>query len=146
MRKLEENTSSQYALIGDLVFSARELQTASGKIDFVQLGCPHCTLNQIAQVAALLEYKKLHKDVTFWVCTSATAKTLADRIGYTKTIEKARGQLVIDTCIDEPCWIAYKQKIGMTDSPKCACYRRYKDVIVGRLKDCVDAAVRGEWK
>lgn len=112
---------------------ARELQTANGKIDFVQLGCPHYTLNQIAQVAALLENKKLHKDVTFWVCTSATAKTLADRIGYTKTIEKAGGQLVVDTCIDESCWIAYKQKIGMTDSPKCAYYRRYKDVMVGRL-------------
>ena len=42
-----------------------ELQTASGKIDFVQLGCPHYTLNQIAEVAALLENKKLHKGVTF---------------------------------------------------------------------------------
>ena len=123
-----------------------ELQTTCGKIDFVKLGCPHYTLNQIAEVATLLENKKLHKDVTFWVCTSATAKILADRIGYTKTIEKAGGQLVVDTCIDEPCWIAYKQKIGMTDSPKCAYYRRYKDVMVGRLKDCVDAAVRGEWK
>ena len=123
-----------------------ELQTASWKIDFVQLGCPHYTLSQIAGVAALLGDRKLHKGVTFWVCTSATAKILADRIGYTETIEKAGGQLVVDTCIDEPCWIAYKQKIGMTDSPKCAYYRRFKDVIVGRVEDCVDAAVKGRWR
>jgi predicted aconitase len=130
----------------ELMETQEELQTASGKIDFVQLGCPHYTLSQIAKVAALLENKKLHKEVTFWVCTSATAKTLAERIGYTRTIEKAGGQLVVDTCIDEPCWIAYKQKIGMTDSPKCAYYRRYRDVMIGRLEDCVDAAVKGRWR
>jgi predicted aconitase len=123
-----------------------ELQTTSGKIDFVQLGCPHYTLNQVEEVAGLLKGKNIHEGVTFWVCTSATAKILADRIGYTDTIEKAGGHLVVDTCIDEPCWIAYKQKVGMTDSPKCAYYRRFKEVMVGRLEDCVDAAVKGRWR
>jgi predicted aconitase len=123
-----------------------ELQTTSGKIDFVQLGCPHYTLKQIADVARLLEEKKIHDGITFWVCTSGTAKLLADRVGYTKIIEKAGAHLVVDTCIDEPCWFAYKQKVGMTDSPKCAYYRRFKDVMVGRLEDCVDAAVKGKWR
>jgi predicted aconitase len=123
-----------------------ELQTTSGKIDFVQLGCPHYTLRQVEEVAGLLKGKNIHEGVTFWVCTSATAKILADRIGYTDTIEKAGGHLVVDTCIDEPCWIAYKQKVGMTDSPKCAYYRRFKEVMVGRLEDCVDAAVKGRWR
>jgi predicted aconitase len=123
-----------------------ELQTTSGKIDFVQLGCPHYTLKQIADVARLLEEKKIHDGITFWVCTSGTTKLLADRVGYTKIIEKAGAHLVVDTCIDEPCWFAYKQKVGMTDSPKCAYYRRFKDVMVGRLEDCVDAAIKGKWK
>lgn len=123
-----------------------ELQTTSGRIDFVQLGCPHYTLKQIAEVARLLGGKKIHKDVSFWICASATTKVLADKIGYTKTIEKAGARIVVDTCIDEPCWIAYKQKVGMTDSPKCAYYRRFKDVVVSRLEDCVDAAVKGRWR
>jgi predicted aconitase len=127
----------------ELAQAYEELQTASGKIDFVQLGCPHYTLRQIEKVAELLKGKKIHDGVTFWVCTSATTKILADRIGYTHTIEKAGGQLVVDTCIDEPCWIVYKQKVGMTDSPKCAYYRRFKEVMVGRLEDCVDAAIKG---
>ncbi len=122
-----------------------ELQTTSGEIDFVQLGCPHYTLTQVAEVARLLDGKRIHEGVAFWVCTSATAKLLADRIGYTAQIEKAGGRLVVDTCIDEPCWAAYKQKVGMTDSPKCAYYRRFKEVIVGRLEDCVKAAVKGRW-
>jgi predicted aconitase len=120
-----------------------ELQTTSGKIDFIMLGCPHYTLKQIEHVAKLLTGRKIHKDVSFWVCTSATTKMLAERNGYVKIIEEAGGHVVVDTCIDEPCWTAYKEKVGMTDSPKCAYYRRFKDVRVARLQNCAEAAVKG---
>jgi hypothetical protein len=123
-----------------------ELQTASGKIDFVMLGCPHYTLKQVAEAAKLLEGKKIHSGVSFWICTSATTKTLAKRMGLVDTIEKAGGYVVVDTCIDEPCWTVYKDKVGMTDSPKCAYYRRFKDVVVARLEDCVEAAVKGKYE
>jgi predicted aconitase len=121
-----------------------ELQTTSEKIDFVMLGCPHYTLKQIEEVAKLLNRKKIHDDVSFWVCTSATTKVLAERNGYVETIKKAGGHVVVDTCIDEPCWIAYKNMVGMTDSPKCAYYRRFKEARVRRLQDCVEAAIRGK--
>jgi len=122
-----------------------ELQTTSGKIDLVQLGCPHYTLGQVKEVAGLLDGKKIHQGVSFWVCTSATTKLLADKIGHTSIIEKAGGHVVADTCIDEPCWIDFKGKVGMTDSPKCAYYRRFKDVIVERVENCVDASIKGRW-
>jgi len=121
-----------------------ELQTTSGKIDFVMLGCPHYTLKQVEEAARLLDGKKIHDGVSFWVCTSATTKTLAQRIGYIDVIEGAGGHVVADTCIDEPCWIAYKDKVGMTDSPKCAYYRRFKEARVGRLQDCVETAIKGK--
>jgi predicted aconitase len=121
-----------------------ELQTTSGKIDFVMLGCPHYTLKQVEEVVRLLDGKRIHDGVAFWVCTSATTKVLAERNGYVGVIEKAGGHVVVDTCIDEPCWIAYKDKVGMTDSPKCAYYRRFKEARVGRLRDCVEAAIRGK--
>ncbi len=130
----------------DLKHVHEELQTTSGKIDFVMLGCPHYTLKQVEEAARLLKGKKLHKDVSFWICTSATTQVLAERGGFVDIIEKAGGHVVIDTCIDEPCWIAYINKVGMTDSPKCAYYRRFKDAIVSRLEDCVEAAVKGRWK
>jgi predicted aconitase len=120
-----------------------ELQTTSGKIDFVMLGCPHYTLKQLEEVAWLLKGKKIHKGVGFWVCTSGTTKMLAERGGFVDVIERAGGHVVVDTCIDEPCWISYKDKVGMTDSPKCAYYRRFKEARVARLRDCVDAAVEG---
>jgi predicted aconitase len=122
-----------------------ELQTAHGKVDLIMLGCPHYTLRQVGDVAKLLDGKKINANVDFWVCTSATAKTLAERIGYIDTIQKAGGHVVADTCIDEPCWIAYKDKVGMTDSPKCAYYRRFKEAIIGKLEDCVETAITGTW-
>jgi predicted aconitase len=130
----------------DLKQACEELQTASGKIDFVMLGCPHYTLKQVEEVARLLNGKKIHKDVAFWLCTSATTRLLAERNGYVNIIEKSGGHVVVDTCIDEPCWIAYKNQVGMTDSPKCAYYRRFKEAIVGRRQDCVEAAVKGKWR
>jgi len=128
----------------DLKRAYDELQTTSGKIDFVMLGCPHYTLKQLEEVAGLLKGKKLYKDLSFWICTSATGKLLAERDGYVDIIEKAGGHVVVDTCIDEPCWIAYKDKVGMTDSPKCAYYRRFKEARVERLRDCVEAAITGK--
>lgn len=129
----------------ELKQTLEELQTTSGKVDLVMLGCPHYTLKQVGDVAALLEGKKIHDGVSFWVCTSATAKLLAERMGYTSVIEGAGGHVVGDTCIDEPCWHVYKDKVGITDSPKCAYYRRFKEAIVRRLSDCVEAAIQGEW-
>jgi predicted aconitase len=128
----------------DLKRTCEELQTASGKIDFVLLGCPHYTLQQVGEVARLLKGKRINRGVSFWVCTSATAKVLAERIGYVDVIRRAGGHVVVDTCIDEPCWTAYKDKVGMTDSPKCAYYRRFREVIVARLRDCVKAAIGGK--
>jgi predicted aconitase len=100
----------------------------------------------VEEAARLLEGKKIHGGVSFWICASATTKTLAKRMGYVDTIEKAGGNVVVDTCIDEPCWTMYKDKVGMTDSPKCAYYRRFKDVVVAKLEDCVEAAVRGKYE
>jgi predicted aconitase len=123
-----------------------ELQTTSGKLDFVLLGCPHYTLKQLEEVARLLNDKKIRDGVSFWVCTSATTRVLAERNGYVDIIENAGGHVVVDTCIDEPCWVEYKDKVGMTDSPKCAYYRRFKEVMVARLEDCVEAAIKGRWE
>jgi len=122
-----------------------ELQTISGKIDVVMLGCPHYTLKQVGEVARLLNGKRIHRAVSFWVSTSATAKLLARRAGYVDIIERAGGHVVADTCIDEPCWYVYRDKVGMTDSPKCAYYRRFKEAMVARLQDCVEAAIKGKW-
>jgi predicted aconitase len=114
-----------------------ELQTATGDIDAVILGCPHYNLDQMAELAGLLNGKKIRDNVSFWVNTSATTKLLAERAGYVRVIEESGAHVVIDTCIDMFCWNNLRGRTGMTDSPKCAYYRRFGPVKVGNMRECV---------
>ncbi len=64
--------------------------------DIVVFGCPHCSINEIEDIAEALEGRKIDKDL--WVLTSKAVKTWADRMGYTETIEEAGGKVLSDTC------------------------------------------------
>jgi len=118
-----------------------ELQTAAGPVSVVIVGCPHYNLDQMADLAKLVKGKKVREDVSFWVNTSATTKLMADRAGHTKTIQESGIRLVVDTCIDMFCWNHLRDRTGMTDSPKCAYYRRFGPVKVGAMAECVAAAM-----
>jgi predicted aconitase len=118
-----------------------ELQTATGPVSVVILGCPHYNLDQMAELAGLVRGKTVREGMTFWVNTSATTKLMADRAGHTNTIQESGVHLVVDTCIDMFCWNNLRDKTGMTDSPKCAYYRRFGPVKVGTMEECVAAGM-----
>ena len=117
-----------------------ELQTATGDINAVILGCPHYNLDQMGRLATLLKGKKIRDDISFWVNTSATSKLMAERAGYVQVIEESGAHVIVDTCIDMFCWNNLRGKTGMTDSPKCAYYRRFGPVKVGNVEECVAAS------
>jgi predicted aconitase len=118
-----------------------ELQTATGPVGVVILGCPHYNLDQMAELAGFVKGKKVREGMTFWVNTSATTKLMADRTGYINAIQESGVHIVVDTCIDMFCWNIFRDKTGMTDSPKCAYYRRFGPVKVGTMKECVAAGM-----
>jgi predicted aconitase len=118
-----------------------ELQTTTGAIDAVILGCPHYNLDQLGHISTLLKGKKLRGGVSFWVNTSATTKLLGERAGFVSVIEESGARVITDTCIDMFCWNHLREKTGMTDSPKCAYYRRFGPVRVGTMEECVAAGV-----
>ncbi|MCI1857154.1 MAG: aconitase X catalytic domain-containing protein [Sporolactobacillus sp.] len=128
----------------DLERVHEEITDPGGKIDFALFGCPHFNLHQVAHVAELVEGKKLK--VQLWIMTSSLTKELASRMGYLETIQAAGGDIVDDTCMDQPCWEFLYGKKGVTDSPKCAYYtkRRQMQFVIRKVEDCIDAAVRGE--
>lgn len=64
--------------------------------DIIILGCPHASLNEIADLACKVEGKKLKKPL--WICTSRSTKETAGRMGFNKIIEQAGGKVVADTC------------------------------------------------
>jgi len=65
--------------------------------DIVIFGCPHASLREIAYIADKVKDKKLKKPL--WICTSRMMKEASDRMGYTKIIEEAGGNVVGDTCM-----------------------------------------------
>ncbi len=80
----------------DLKKSYEEL-TDSPEPDLIVIGCPHASISEIELLAEKLKNKKLEKE--FWVCTSKSIKTWADRMGYTKIINDAGAKIVCDTCM-----------------------------------------------
>lgn len=128
----------------DLQQTLKGISLEGGKIDFALMGCPHLTINQVKEVADCLEGRKLTAEL--WLCTSTMTRELAKRMGYLETISKAGGHIVQDTCIDQPCWRHLYGKKGVTDSPKCAYYTRRRNMgfVIRSIKQCVEAAIRGE--
>lgn len=114
------------------------------RVDFAMFGCPHFTLNQVQVIAERIKNKKLATEL--WVLTSSHTREMAERMGLLEIIRDAGGEIVSDTCPDQPCWHYLSGKVGITDSPKCAYYpkRRGLNFIIRDLETCIEAALKGE--
>jgi len=115
-------------------------------IDFVCVGCPHCSIKEIAQIAELLKDKRIAANTELWVATSRTAKQLADKRGYTEIIELAGGKFACDTCM-AVAPLKGRFKALATTSAKGCFYSRQNNMKtkMGGLDECIEAAVTGKW-
>jgi len=84
-------------------FGSRELKdtkddlNSSKDAELIAIGCPHCSLEEIREIAEKVRGKKLRRKL--WVCTARKIKSKADKLGLTKIIEDAGGRVVSDTCM-----------------------------------------------
>ena len=115
-------------------------------IDFVCVGCPHCSIKEIQEIADLIKGKKVKEGTELWVATSRTAKQLSDKRGYTATIEAAGGKFACDTCM-AVAPLKGRFKALATTSAKGCFYSRQNlmKTKMGSMKECVEAAVSGKW-
>lgn len=115
-------------------------------IELVCVGCPHCSINEIAKVAELIEGKKVAESTEFWVATSRTTKQLADKRGYTRIIEAAGGKFACDTCM-AVAPIKGRFKSLATTSAKGCFYSRQNlmKTKMGSIEQCIEAAMTGKW-
>jgi len=118
------------------------------KLDFVMLGCPHNSIEQMALVAELLEGRRLHPDTALWVHTPRAIRQIADRSGYTQIIEDAGGVVMSDTCPAISRKLPKGVRVIATDSAKQAHYLPAIAKVegwFGTVRQCVDSAVAGQW-
>ena len=131
--------------VNDLSEGYAALNSDSQDIDFVAIGCPHASLDELREIAALLKGKKVKAAV--WITTARKIKDVAKP--FVEEIEKSGAVVVADTCMI----VAPIEELGFktmaTNAGKAACYApshcklstRY-----GPLKKCIDAAVSGRWE
>jgi predicted aconitase len=136
---------------GDLDAAYRSIcADGAGPVDLVSLGCPHYDIDQVKQVADLLDGRKVHPEVDLMVWTAYPVKAMADVNGYTRRIEAAGGRVCTSTCpttIGRP--LLSSRAAMVFDSLKQAASVRSScegTVYAGDVRRCIDAAVAGRWE
>lgn len=120
-------------------------------VDFVSLGCPHYDINQIKHVADYMRGRHTAPGVEFQVWTVYPIKAMADRNGYTDTIEKAGGHIYTGTC---PCTIAedllshhpHQVYDSLKQSLEVRSIPLKQKVYYTDTDRAMEAAISGEWK
>ena len=121
---------------------------SSTDVDFILLGCPHASVDQIRQAATLLDGKRLASGTELWIMAPRALKVMADRSGYTEVIERAGGRVLADSCPAMSRAAPAGTRVFATDSAKQA---HYLPAILGieawfgTLEECVNAAITGRW-
>ena len=125
----------------------RELTTSlDDHLDFVAVGCPHFSLEEIRNLAELVAGKRRHADVRFIVTTNRRNRDLARDAGYLETLLAFGCEITLDTCILATPMLDASLRSMMTNSGKFAYYSPGMlnvRVTYGSLEACVASAVAG---
>ena len=133
-----------------------KLTTArSDKVDLVKLGCPHCSIIELRNIASLLTGKKVQPNVRLLVATARQIYVLAEVMGYVDIIKQAGG-VFTSTCIgSQDPFNFIGPKLGVetvaTNSARSAHYSARTSggkirLLYGSMKQCIDSATTGKWR
>ncbi|MEM2058040.1 MAG: aconitase X, partial [Thermoproteota archaeon] len=78
---------------------SREKLSSEGKPDLACIGCPHCSIQELRDLARTVKGKRVKKGYALWVWTSQGVCNEARDRGYLKAIEDAGGKVFTDTCM-----------------------------------------------
>jgi len=126
------------------------LHTAkTDEVEIVFFGCPHLSIIEIGEIARLLEGKRIADGVRLFIATADQIYSLAERVGYIDTIEKAGGVVVTGICIQGFPYPELKSPAttAATNSARAASYqaRRGIGIQYGSTEACIKAAITGKW-
>ena len=143
--RTETPTETLTVTRADIDEALQALNDEASEVDFVALGCPHCTLDEIKVIAGLLEGKKVTRE--FWVCTARQTMKDAEKHGYAQIIRAAGAKFACDTCM-AVAPLKGRFNVLATDSAKACYYGRGTNDFktrIGSAEECVNAAVTGKW-
>lgn len=131
-------------VVDDLAAGYAALNGPASVVDLVSIGCPHASASEMAQVARLVQDRRVK--AALWITTARQTKERC--MSDVKIVEAAGGRVVADTCMV----VAPVEELGFrcmaTNSAKMAFYAPSHSglqVRFGTLEQCVEAAIEGEW-
>ncbi len=137
----------------DIDQAYREISSgAEDKVDLVIFGCPQCSIQEVQEIAALLEGRKVHRDTELWICTSNWVKTLSKRMGIYDRIRAAGGRIVADVgAADGPHLYLRERGIRVVaiNSARGSYYAHGifgMDTWFGSTQELVQTAISGKWE
>jgi predicted aconitase len=119
-------------------------------VDFVYLGCPFYSLENLKQAVYYLEGKKCKANL--WIITDTWTFKVGEMVVYRDAIKKAGGVLLTGACPVVTGLMPPNTNVMAVDACKQdyyitgSVYPKKLEVRYGTTKDCIDAAVTGKWK
>lgn len=126
---------------GNLREAREGLSFSPEKPDLIFIGCPHCSLSELKQIAETIKGKKIREDVKLWVCASRFIRNKAKE--YVNVIESSGGQVICDTCAVVTWLRDLNVKTVMTNSAKTAYYAPSLNgvkVVFSPIIECINVA------
>jgi predicted aconitase len=137
----------------DVQGAFREISSASDeKVDMVIFGCPQCSIQEVQEIAAMLEGKRVHPETQLWICTSAWVKILSLRMGLLDTLRSAGVKVVADVgAADGPHLYLKEQGVRVIamNSARGSYYAHNlfgMETWFGSTRECVQTALTGRWE
>ncbi|OIR23419.1 MAG: hypothetical protein BEU00_02955 [Marine Group III euryarchaeote CG-Epi3] len=113
------------------------------EVDLVTIGCPQASMEEIERTAGFVK-DKIIPEKRLWVFTSSVNFDEANEKGYVKTIEKAGGMVLRETCPEVVHYNHKKVKHILTNSMKAEHYLKSGlnsiNTSVSRLSECIKHA------
>ncbi len=141
------DTAERLTLTPAMIRDARALlSTTSGdQVDAVAIGSPHCSYDEVLQLAVLMAGRKLR--LPLYLNTGRHVLTRLEREGRLQPLTEAGVVPIVDTCVVvTPILPAGSGKVLMTNSGKFAFYAPGNTgyaVQFGSMADCVETAAAG---
>lgn len=138
-------------VIDDAALAAEHARTANGRagpVDIVSIGCPHASIGQLRDAAAMVADGRANRDVTFFIHTNRSTWDAAKAEGVIDTLTGAGISVTADNC----AVVSYDRVPPgsrlATNSAKMALFARSvsnAEILFGTTADCIAAGISGHW-
>jgi predicted aconitase len=133
-------------IVDDLQPAYVALNSDVRQIDLVWFGCPHASLEEMADVVRLLNGRRARS--ALWITAAREVREQAETRGLVAAVEVSGGRVVADMCAVVAPMLELGFRTLATPSAKGATYMPSHAGVqarYGTVEQCVEAAVSGVW-